>query len=110
MADRCNCASTNVYLFYASDGDNASDDAAAARTELETVARRARYSGYVEVTAGTPRSTPTETAKIFKEVVACGMAGGRFVISGPDDITTAVRHFFTAEAQAAQADASGSAP
>ena len=110
MADRCNCASTNVYLFYASDGDNASDDAAAARTELEAVARRARYSGYVEVTAGTPRSTPTETAKIFKEVVACGMAGGRFVISGPDDITTAVRHFFTAEAQAAQADASGSAP
>jgi uncharacterized sporulation protein YeaH/YhbH (DUF444 family) len=110
MAERCNSAATNVYLFYASDGDNASDDAAAARAELETVARRARYSGYVEITAGTPRSTPTETAKIFKEVVACGMSGGRFVISGPDDITTAVRHFFTTESQAAQADAAGSAP
>jgi uncharacterized sporulation protein YeaH/YhbH (DUF444 family) len=97
-------------LFYASDGDNASDDAVAARTELEVIARRARYSGYVEITAGTPRSTPTETAKIFKEVVARGVPGGRFVISGPDDITTAVRHFFTAEAQAAQVDAGGSAP
>ena len=38
------------------------------------------------------------------------MPGGRYVISGPDDILTAVRHFFTAEAQSAGAEAQVSTP
>jgi uncharacterized sporulation protein YeaH/YhbH (DUF444 family) len=94
--------SPNIYLFYASDGDNASDDAATARAELARVAGRARYSGYVEITAGSPRITMTETSRIFQDVVGKGDLGGRFVISGPQDVATAVRHFFTAESRSAQ--------
>jgi uncharacterized sporulation protein YeaH/YhbH (DUF444 family) len=96
----------NIYLFYASDGDNASDDAALARGELTRVAGRARYSGYVEITAGSPRITMTETSRVFQDVVGKTGAGGRFVISGPDDVATAVRHFFTAESRSAQEVAS----
>jgi uncharacterized sporulation protein YeaH/YhbH (DUF444 family) len=92
----------NIYLFYASDGDNASDDSAAARAELARVTARARYSGYVEITAGSPRITMTETSRIFQDVVGKIGPGGRFVISGPDDVATAVRHFFTAESRSAQ--------
>jgi len=94
--------SPNIYLFYASDGDNASDDAATARAELARVAGRARYSGYVEITAGSPRITMTETSRIFQDVLGKGDLGGRFVISGPQDVATAVRHFFTAESRSAQ--------
>ena len=48
METRFNPSSCNVYLFYASDGDNASDDRAPARGELEAIAKLARYSGYAE--------------------------------------------------------------
>jgi uncharacterized protein len=110
MQERCNPSSCNVYLFYASDGDNASDDRVAARGELEGIAKLARYSGYLEISSAAARSTMTETSQLFQEVAASGMPSGRFSISGPDDIAAAVRHFFAAESQAAQIDAQGPAP
>jgi uncharacterized sporulation protein YeaH/YhbH (DUF444 family) len=106
---RFNPAKTNIYLFYASDGDNASDDGPLARGELDGIARNSRYAGYVEISPGVPRSTTTETAQIFQDAITGGMSGGRFVVSSADDIQTAVRHFFTTEAQAAVAG-QGSAP
>src|SRR5271167_1274848 len=68
MQTRFNPASCNVYLFYASDGDNASDDRSQARGELEAIARLARYSGYAEVSPSAPRGTTTETFQLFEEV------------------------------------------
>ena len=44
MQSRFNPASCNVYLFYASDGDNAADDRIPARSELEAIAKVARYA------------------------------------------------------------------
>jgi uncharacterized protein len=110
MQTRCNSSNCNVYLFYASDGDNAADDRAQARSELEGIAKQARYSGYAEISPATERSTTTETFQLFQEVAATGVPSGLFVIKGPDDIAAAVRHFFTAESQAAQIDAQGTAP
>jgi len=92
------------------DGDNASDDRAQARGELEAIAKLTRYSGYAEVSPATARSTSTETFQMFDEIAATGAPTGRFVITGPDDIAAAVRHFFAAESQAAQIDAQGAAP
>jgi uncharacterized protein len=109
MQTRCNTSNCNVYLFYASDGDNAADDRAQARSELEGIAKQSRYSGYAEISAA-ERSTATETFQLFQEVAATGVPSGLFVIKGPDDIAAAVRHFFTAESQAAQVDAQGTAP
>ena len=98
MLERFDPGSCNVYLFYASDGDNASDDRTAAAAELETIAKAARYAGYVEISAGV-RSSQSETMAAVRDRrrTRAGRAGA-FPSAGPDDIAAAVRHFFTAEA------------
>ncbi|HEY4443934.1 MAG TPA: DUF444 family protein [Steroidobacteraceae bacterium] len=100
MQSRFNPASCNVYLFYASDGDNAADDRIPARSELEGIAKLARYAGYVEILAAATRHTTSETFRLFEEIAAAGLPTGRFAIAGPDDVAAAVRHFFTADAAA----------
>src|ERR1700728_3054959 len=110
MEERCNPSSCNVYLFYASDGDNASDDRAAAAGELEAIAKAARYAGYVEISAGV-RSSQSESMGLFDASVEAGRPCGRFSVGGPDDIAGAVRHFFTAEANTSgNADPAGPSP
>ena len=106
MQSRFDPATCNVYLFYASDGDNAMDDREPARAALESIAKPARYSGYVEITSGL-RSTQSETARLFDELGVHGSAVGRCSIKDPNDVVAAVRHFFTLESQSA---ATGAAP
>jgi uncharacterized protein len=100
-------SSCNVYLFYASDGDNAMDDREPARVELENVAKMTQYSGYVEISSGL-RGSQSETSKLFDAVAALGLPSGRCSIRDANDVANAVRHFFTREAQTA--DASDIAP
>ena len=70
----------------------------------------ARYAGYVEISAGA-RSTQSETVRLFQAVADAGLPCSRYSITGPDDVSGAVRHFFTTEAQAAaQSDPTGAAP
>jgi hypothetical protein len=99
MSTRFDPSTCNVYLLYASDGDNAADDRVAAGRELESLARLVRYAGYVEISAGA-RSTQSETARLFQAVADAGLPCGRHLINGPDDVAEAVRHFFASEAQA----------
>jgi uncharacterized protein len=106
MQSRFDPATCNVYLFYASDGDNAMDDREPARAALDSTAKLARYSGYVEITSGL-RSTQSETARLFDELGRSGSAGGRCSIKDSNDVVGAVRHFFTLESQSA---ATGAAP
>jgi uncharacterized protein len=106
MQSRFDPATCNVYLFYASDGDNAMDDREPARAALESFAKLARYSGYVEITSGL-RSTQSETARLFDELGRSGSASGRCSIKDSNDVVAAVRHFFTLESQSA---ATGAAP
>jgi uncharacterized sporulation protein YeaH/YhbH (DUF444 family) len=106
MQSRFDPATCNVYLFYASDGDNAMDDREPARAALDSIGKLARYSGYVEITSGL-RSTQSETARLFDELGRSGSAGGRCSIKDSNDVVAAVRHFFTLESQSA---ATGAAP
>jgi uncharacterized protein len=109
MTARFDPAICNVYLFYGSDGDNAPDDRAQAGQELDGIAKVARYAGYVEISAG-PRSSQSETVQLFQSVTDAGLPCGRYAVAGPDDIPAAVRHFFTIESQAAQAESGGTGP
>ena len=89
----------NVYLFYASDGDNAADDRAPADQDS-----RAREAGALRGLCGDlggTRAAADETVALFEAVTDAGLPCGRFSVTGRDDIAVAVRHFFTAEAQAA---------
>jgi uncharacterized protein len=108
MRERFDPALYNVYLFYASDGDNAGDDRVAAGKELDGIGKVARFAGYLEISP-TARGTQSETAQLFQAVTDAGAPCSRFPVTGPDDIAAAVRHFFTAEAKA-DAPSAGSAP
>ncbi len=103
MQARFDPSTCNVYLFYASDGDNASDDRSPAGQELESIAKAVRYAGYVEISAGA-RSSESETMQLFQAAAEAGLPCSRFSIAGPDDVSAAVRHFFTAESQRAAAE------
>ena len=110
MQERFDPSSCNVYLLYASDGDNASDDRSAAGAELDGLAKAARYAGYAEISTG-PRGTPSETTLLFQTAATAGLPCSQCSIAGPDDVAAAVRHFFTVESQAtAQADPQGVVP
>jgi uncharacterized sporulation protein YeaH/YhbH (DUF444 family) len=109
MRARFDPSTCNVYLLYASDGDNAADDRAAAGGELEGLARQLRYAGYAEISAGA-RSTHSETARLFQSAAEAGLPCSKHIINGPDEVAAAVRHFFTSEAQAAEGAPAGEAP
>jgi len=100
MDERYNPGRHNIYLFYASDGDNSVGDHAEAHTALIDIAQKACYSGYVEVASGLSRQLATETGRLFAEIASQGHAAGSYVINDFDDVWGAVRHFFTAEQKA----------
>jgi uncharacterized sporulation protein YeaH/YhbH (DUF444 family) len=97
---RYNPGRCNIYLFYASDGDNSVSDAADARAALGSIAADACFTGYVEVSSGLSRQLATETGKLFAELNAAGCAAGSYALNDFDDVWGAVRHFFTAESHA----------
>jgi uncharacterized sporulation protein YeaH/YhbH (DUF444 family) len=94
---RYNPARHNIYLFYASDGDNSVGDHTEAHAALTDIAQKACFSGYVEVASGLSRQLATETGRLFGEVASSGQSAASYVINDFDDVWGAVRHFFTAE-------------
>jgi uncharacterized protein len=99
IAERYNPARSNIYLFYASDGDNSVSDAAEARAALSAITADACFTGYAEVSSGLSRQLATETGKLFAELTAAGCATGSYALNDFDDVWGAVRHFFTAESE-----------
>ena len=100
IAERYNPGRCNIYLFYASDGDNSVGDGNLARESLKALAEDACYTGYVEVSSGLSRQLATETGRLYAELTAAGVAAGSYALNDYDDVWGAVRHFFTAEAKA----------
>ena len=90
----------NIYLFYASDGDNSVGDHPIARDLLTSIVNDSCYAGYVEVASGLSRQLATETGRLFAEVASGGQPAGSYVVNDYDDVWGAVRHFFTAEHKA----------
>lgn len=97
---RFNPGRSNIYLFYASDGDNSVSDHVEARGLLESIAKDACFSGYVEVSSGLSRHLATETGRLFAEIASEGFPVASYVLNDYDDVWGAVRHFFTAENEA----------
>jgi hypothetical protein len=98
--ERYNPSRCNIYLFYASDGDNSMGDNAQARETLRSIAQDACYTGYVEVSSGLSRQLATETGRLYAELASSGIAAGSYALNDYDDVWGAVRHFFTAESKA----------
>jgi len=98
--ERYNPNRCNIYLFYASDGDNSVSDATDAREQMTTLCEDACYTGYVEVSSGLSRQLATETGRLFAELASAGCAAGSYALNDFEDVWGAVRHFFTAENRA----------
>ena len=90
----------NIYLFYASDGDNYVEDRPYADAALKKIAEVANYAGYLEVSAMSQQHLGTEVGALFKALSAQRKPVGSFAISRVEDVWDAVRHFF--QHQAAQ--------
>ena len=94
IRDRFDPSEYNIYLFYASDGENFRDDHDAASSSLSEISSAANYLGYVETPASEDRALETETADIFKSLTAAGGPAGSFALTDTDAVWEAIRGFF----------------
>lgn len=99
VQERFNPSRYNIYLFYASDGDNYAADRQAAETSLGALGDVSNYCGYLEVSSGAQRQLSTETGQLFKGLSERGRAAGSFAVAAIEDIWQAVRHFFQHQAK-----------
>lgn len=88
----------NVYLFYASDGENFTEDRAAATESLSKLSSLLNYVGYVETVPGTSRINETEMKMICNQIEKSGAPLGSCVLNNSDDIWKAIRQFFMKDA------------
>jgi sporulation protein YhbH len=95
-----NPAQNNIYLFYASDGENFTEDRAAASQSLAELAGLLNYVGYIETLPGVPRSLDTEMRRLCNELERRRLPVGSSVLANTDDVWRALRKFFTDQAGA----------
>ncbi|MES2015539.1 MAG: DUF444 family protein [Pseudomonadota bacterium] len=93
-------AHENIYMFYASDGENFTEDRAAATLALTDLGGQLNYIGYVETLPGVPRALETEMRRLCNELERQGLPISSSVLSGTDDVWRALRKFFSNEAPA----------
>jgi uncharacterized sporulation protein YeaH/YhbH (DUF444 family) len=91
-------------MFYASDGENFTEDRSAATQSLGELAGMLNYIGYIETLPGVPRSLDTEMRRLCNDLERRGLPVGSSVLSGSEDVWRALRKFFTDENEATQAE------
>jgi uncharacterized sporulation protein YeaH/YhbH (DUF444 family) len=85
----------NIYLFYASDGENFPSDQPQAQVALEDVSGDCNYCGFLEVAPLAGAAPDSEIGRLFVDLSRDDDSVGAYRVSGTDDIWNAVRHFFT---------------
>jgi len=93
-------AHNNIYMFYASDGENFTEHRGAANQSLAELGAVLNYIGYVETLPGVPRALDTEMRRLCNEMERRGLPISSSVLSAPDDVWRALRKFFARERQA----------
>jgi len=94
ILERYDPSKYNVYLFYASDGENFRDDHDRASAGLADIASIASYLGYIETPASEDRALDTETAKIFHGLEEGGAPARSFALTSNEAVWDAIRGFF----------------
>ncbi|MDQ9170558.1 DUF444 family protein [Oxalobacteraceae bacterium R-40] len=89
----------NGYLFYASDGENFTEDRAAATESLSKLTSLLNYVGYVETVPGSARSSETEMKTICADLEQRGAPIGTSVLTRTEDVWKAIRHFFMQQSE-----------
>jgi uncharacterized sporulation protein YeaH/YhbH (DUF444 family) len=94
----------NVYLFYASDGENLVDDRELATDALRDVCDGLNYGGFIEIRPAYGISPETELAGIFARMQRENLPLGMARVTGREDVWNALRQFF--QEQQARAEVS----
>ncbi len=90
----------NIYFFYASDGENFTEDRSAATAGLSRLASMLNFIGYVETIPGSSRVTETEMRMICNQLEQSGAPLGSCVLNQPEDVWKAIRQFFVQQTSA----------
>ncbi len=93
--ERYSPAQYNVYLFYASDGENFPSDQSEAYAALQDVAKDCNYAGFLEVAPLAGTLPDSEVGKLFLDLAQREGKIGAYRVNGTDDVWGAVRHFFS---------------
>jgi uncharacterized sporulation protein YeaH/YhbH (DUF444 family) len=99
-----NAAQTNIYMFYASDGENFTEDRGAALQSLTELAGMLNYVGYIETLPGVPRALETEMRRMCNDLERRGLPIGSSVLAHPDDVWRALRRFFSSQSDETTAE------
>ncbi|QYF96165.1 DUF444 family protein [Massilia sp. PAMC28688] len=97
-------ARDNIYMFYASDGENFTEDRAAATQLLGELAGVLNHIGYIETLPGSPRALETEMRRLCNDMERRGLPVSSSLLSSPDDVWRALRQFFSKEHDANTAE------
>lgn len=89
----------NCYLFYASDGENATEDHDNATAALRKLVPQLSYLGYIEIHSSRARISDTEMGAIMTELEYDDRSVGMAQITVQEDIWTALRQFFQQQAE-----------
>ncbi|HEX7115384.1 MAG TPA: DUF444 family protein [Steroidobacter sp.] len=87
----------NIYLFYASDGENFPSDQPQAEAALEDLVNDCNYLGFLEVAPLAGTTPDSEIGRLFLDLARDEENVGAYRVSGTEDIWNAVRHFFASE-------------
>lgn len=88
-------AQYNIYLFYASDGENFPTDQPLARSALQSLAADCNYLGFLETAPDSGAHPDSELGQLFLEQGEDTANVGAYRIGAPEDVWQAVRHFFS---------------
>ena len=88
----------NVYVFYASDGDNFAADREASKEKLTALSSVTNFLGYVETTRRSSDRLNTEMGRLFKELGESGVPSDSYALGAQEDVWNAIRRFFTQQA------------
>ncbi|MCZ6894137.1 MAG: DUF444 family protein [Gammaproteobacteria bacterium] len=94
IADDYPPAGYNIYLFYASDGDNFSEDRDEAAAALSKICNMANYSGFVEIVTSGRDEEGTEMAKIFKAIEQKDDSVATYFLRNEAAVWDAIKAFF----------------
>jgi hypothetical protein len=85
----------NIYLFYASDGDNFPHDADDSRAALKSLADVANFEGYIEVRQNGSAERRSEMGTVFDTLEGDGAHVGSYLLTDANTVWDAIRAFFT---------------
>lgn len=96
--ERFDPARFNIYLFYASDGENFADDRTPAATALNRLTDVASFVGYLETGRAMQLEYETETSRLFSSLKDGGKPVDTYPLDEETDVWSAIRSFFASHA------------